>query len=153
MLLRTRLSYSSFHLELSACLTKEFRHSRPLHSGSWGLFHREINKVPVPPGFLDIYNWCQLQRPHFARVHPPSAMSLWRCLIWKMKGRRWNIPLFDYSRLLGGPRESFWVWESFWINMIIQIMFPFFLAPSVNMCGKKKKISLTPFLFDLPKVK
>lgn len=56
ILLRTRLNDSIFYLELSSCLTKQFMHSRPLHSESWNLSHGERSKVPVPPAFLDLYN-------------------------------------------------------------------------------------------------
>ena len=63
-------------------------------SGSWNLFHRERNKVPGPPALLDLYNWSQIQRPHFPGAHP-SAWPLWRCVIEETEGKRWNVPLFD----------------------------------------------------------
>lgn len=138
ILLRNGLNDSIFHLELSACWTKQFILSRPFHSRSWNLCHREKNKVPVPPALSDLYNWCQIQRPHFSGAHPPSATLSGDVSYGKPKA---GSGMFHYLIvLLGWPRKSFWVWLDYPDHVSVLLD-----SNCQHVCKKKNQSNAFPF--------
>lgn len=143
ILLRTRRNDNIFYLELSPCLTKQFMHSRPLHSKSWNLSHGERSKVPVPPAFLDLCDWCQLET-----TLSWSSSSFCHCLSGDVSYRKWKARggMFHCLVVLsGGPRESFWVLLDYPDHVSILL--------DSNCQYVWKEITATLFLFDLSQVK
>lgn len=107
ILLRTNLNDSIFCLELSPCLTKQFMHSRPLHSESWNLSRGERSKVPVlQPSWISTTDVSS--RPHFPGAPLPSAtVSLEMCHIGNERQEVECSTVWLYCR---EGRESHSVW-------------------------------------------
>ena len=136
ILLRTRRNDNIFYLELSPCLTKQFMHSRPfiLNLGIC-LMEKEVKSQYLQPSWISATDVSL--RLHFPGAHLPSAtVSLEMCHIGNERQEVECSTVWLYCQE-GRESHSEFCW-------IIQIMFPFYLTPTVNMCEKK---SLQHFSF------